>query len=144
MSTELTELWRPLVWDLFDLRDEMNRALSAFFDGWREEWPRMNAWVSDDEVVLDVELPGVDPKAVDISLVKQVLTISGRRDPESAAEGETVHRQERHHGPFSRSVTLPYRPDAAKVSATYKNGILRITVPRLEADKPRRIAIQSG
>jgi HSP20 family protein len=103
----------------------------------------MNVWSSNEGLILDVELPGIDPKAIDISVEGNELTLSGKINVTAPAEGETYHRQERTGGEFSRTLQLPYRADAENVKAGYKNGILRVTVPRAEDDKPKKIMIES-
>ncbi len=107
-------------------------------------YPAVNVWHSDEEIVVDAELPGVDPQKVDVSLSDTELTISGERPTERVEAEAVYHRRERPYGKFARSITLPYRGEAGKVTATYKNGILRVVVPRAEADKPRRIMIEAA
>ena len=134
-------------WSLLDDMLDLQQGLNRFFDDRRQTStsavPPVNVWQADEAVVVDVELPGADPKTVDITLKDQVLTLRGQRSTEEFREGETVHRRERATGEFMRRLSLPYRGDLNKVTAVYSNGILRITVPRAEADKPRKIAIQA-
>jgi len=108
------------------------------------EYPPVNAWLSDDNLIIDAELPGVDAKQVQIALEDGTLKLSGSRAAEELKAGETYHRQERPHGKFARTFRLPFNAEGDKVSASYKNGILRITVPRAESDKPRKIAISAA
>jgi len=103
--------------------------------------PALNAWLSDEDVVIDVELPGFDPKDVNISVVGDELTLSGKRDGEKPEEGGAYYTREIARGSFSRSLRLPFRVEADKVTANYKNGILRVALPRAEADKAKKIAI---
>lgn len=135
---------RTLWDDMLDLQDGLNR----FFDLRRAApyaaYPPVNIWHSENELVIDAELPGVDPEKVDISLEDQQLTIRGTRPADEMKSGEAYLRRERQDGAFVRTVTLPYRGEPDRVKATYRNGILRITVPRAEADKPRKIAIQAA
>jgi HSP20 family protein len=125
------------------LQREMNRVFSGIEPPLNQEDPLVNAWVGEQDVVIIAELPGVDPAKVDISVVGDTLTISGSRDAVPLKEGESYHRQERSYGRFSRSLQLPFHVEAGRVEAKYERGILRITLPRAEADKPRKIAVKS-
>jgi HSP20 family protein len=88
-------------------------------------------------------LPGIDPNAIDISVVGKTLTLRGSRKPEEFKENESYHRRERWHGQFTKTIELPFDIDSGKVDAQYRKGILRITLPRAEADKPRKISVKS-
>ena len=90
-----------------------------------------------------VELPGVDPKSVDLSVVGHVLTLQGERTEEPGVKAEEYHRRERATGKFARSVRLPFEVESDKVHARFENGVLRVTLPRKESTKPRRIAINA-
>ena len=124
------------------MQGEMNRVFSGMGQSLNPEVPPVNAWVGEADVIVAAELPGVDPGKVDISVVGDTLTISGSREAESAERGESYHRQERDFGRFSRTIQLPFHVEAGKVEAKYARGILRITLPRAEADKPRKIAVK--
>ena len=121
---------------------EMNRIFSGLGQPLTQEVPPVNVWVGESDTVVTAELPGVDPGGVDISVVGDALNISGFREAETLKEGESYHRQERNHGRFSRSLQLPFHVEAGKVEAKYDRGILRITLPRAEADKPRKISVK--
>lgn len=129
---------------------DVHNALDSFFErgngnGMEGVYtPLLNAFGSSDEITLEVELPGVDPKDAEISVVDDVLALKAKRIVPEVGENQTWHRQERPAGEFARTVKLPYKADAGKVSATFKNGILKITVPRSEAEKPKRIEIKAG
>ncbi|MEM7230689.1 MAG: Hsp20/alpha crystallin family protein [Planctomycetota bacterium] len=104
----------------------------------------LNAWVGKDDAKLSLEAPGVDPASIDVSIEADVLTIRGSRPLEELAEGETRHRHERFHGDFERSVRLPFRVDPSKVEAAYERGLLEVTLPRAESDKPRKIQVSAA
>jgi HSP20 family protein len=125
------------------LQREMNRVFSGVGQNLSQEVPPINAWIGEGDVILAAELPGVDPTKVDISVVGDTLTISGSSEVETLQEGESYHRQERNRGGFSRTIQLPFHVEAGKVEAKYEKGILRITLPRAEADKPRKISVKS-
>jgi len=124
------------------LQREMNRVFSGLEQPLNPEVPPLNAWVGESDVVVSAELPGVDPGKVDVSVVGDTLTISGAREAAALKEGESYHRQERSHGRFTRSLQLPFHVEAGKVEAKYDKGILRVTLPRAEADKPKKIAVK--
>ncbi len=107
------------------------------------QFPPVNVWSGEQKAVVTAEVPGVKAEDLDVSVEDGQLTIRCSREPEGTREGEQYLRQERWHGGFSRSVSLPFRIDQDKVSATYKDGILRVELPRAEEAKPSRIRIQS-
>jgi HSP20 family protein len=128
--------------ELQRMQGEMNRVFSGIGQSLNREAPPLNAWVGESDAIVAAELPGVDPGNVDISVVGDTLTISGSRDAAPLKEGESYHRQERDYGRFSRTIQLPFHVEATKVEAKYARGILTITMPRAEADKPRKIAVK--
>lgn len=125
--------------DLLDIENAMGRAVGG---GRSSRFPALNAWVTESGVVVDAEVPGVDAGSIDVSVVKDELTLSGQRAADDVGDG-VYHRRERGYGKFSRTVQLPFRVQADKVVATYRNGVLRVELPRAEADKPKRITIQA-
>jgi HSP20 family protein len=125
------------------LRQEMDRVFSDYGQTAAPEVPPVNAWIGEADAVVTAELPGMDPGAIEISVVGDTLTLSGLREAASLKEGETYHRQERGFGRFSRSLQLPFHVDADKVDATYEKGILAITLPRSEAEKPKKISVKN-
>ncbi len=131
------------------LRDEMNSlfelpALGNFarqtqlFSGWT---PALDLYQNNDNVVALVELPGMRKEDIDISLHDGMLTIAGERQTSSGDDREKAERTERFAGKFRRSVSLPTRVDAGKVSATYKDGILTVTLPKAEEAKPKKVEV---
>ncbi len=129
----------PLV-DLYSLQREMNRLFSGYSEA-ADRFPALNLWSKEDEAVVAAELPGVDPKDVDLSVIGQSLTIQGERKAEPGVDDSAYHRQERVTGSFARTVRLPFEVESDQVKARYENGVLRVTLPRKESTKPRRIAI---
>jgi HSP20 family protein len=137
--------------ELSRLRDEMDRVF--------EEWPRFlgrrvgeeglrGAWMpamdireSKDAIEVMAELPGIDAKDVDVSVQENMLTIRGERRREEVKEDETVHRTEREYGVFERSFSLPRSADPEKIAASYKDGVLSLTVPKREEAKAKAIKI---
>jgi len=123
---------------LFDLPTTGNLARQAqLFSGWT---PALDLYQNNDNVVAVVELPGMRKEDIDVSLNDGMLTIAGERQS-STGEGENAERTERFSGKFRRSVTLPTRVDASKVSASYKDGILTVTLPKSEEAKPKKVEV---
>jgi HSP20 family protein len=110
---------------------------SQLFTGWS---PALDLYESGDHFVAVVELPGMRKEDIDISLHDGTLTIIGERKHESN-NGETAQRTERYVGTFRRSIALPTRVDASKVSATYQDGILKVTLPKADEAKPKQIQV---
>ena len=132
-----------------NLRDEVNSFFeipfwSSFgragqlFTGWS---PALDLYESGDDVVAVVELPGMRKEDIDISLHDGTLTISGERKRESSSNSDEAERTERYIGTFRRTIALPTRVDANKVSATYRDGILTVTLPKAEEVKPKQIQV---
>jgi HSP20 family protein len=131
-----------------NLRDDLNSFLelpfwSGFgragqlFTGWS---PALDLYQSNDNMIAVVELPGMRKEDIEISLHDGTLTISGERKRESSG-GEKAERTERYIGTFRRSIALPTRVDANKVSASYRDGILTVTLPKAEEVKPKQIQV---
>lgn len=138
----------PSVWrDLDHLQREMNRL---FEDSYRTRsriapaYPALNVWTSGDGLNVTAEVPGVRPEDLDISVVGETLTLSGVRKPDDLNESARYHRQERGYGNFTRSIQLPFPVDVSKVEAAFHNGVLTVSLPRAEEDKPRKIAVKSA
>jgi HSP20 family protein len=107
------------------------------------DFPAANIWVSGDQAIISTEIPGLDAEALEVSVVNNLLTLRGSRQPEEAHEDETYHRQERWCGKFAKTIELPFAVEPGKVEARFTKGVLYITLPRAEADKPRKIAIRA-
>lgn len=141
--------------DLFADFDGLQRQLDQVFGlrNWpssiraanRGAFPALNLGSTEAAVEIYAFAPGLDPEKIDISVDKGVLTVSGERADETgpAAEGRDVYARERFAGTFRRVVSLPEDVDAAKVEATYRDGILKIVVPKREASRPKRIEIKA-
>src|SRR5205814_10029514 len=132
-----------------NLRDDLNSFFelpfwSSFgrggqlFTGWS---PALDLYQNNDNVVAVIELPGMRKEEIEISLHDGMLTISGERKRESSSNGDNAERTERYIGAFRRSIALPTRVDANKVSATYRDGILTVTLPKAEEVKPTQIQV---
>ena len=106
-------------------------------------FPAFNVWSNDDGAVLSSELPGVKMEDLDITVSGKEITIKGTRK-EGDSQDARYLRRERPAGEFSRSFELPYQIDSGKVEAKLTNGVLHISLPRAENDKPRKIAVSVG
>jgi HSP20 family protein len=95
-----------------------------------------------DNFVVKAEVPGIDAKHIDISFTGDVLTIRGEKSQEKEEKEEDYHLVERSYGSFSRSVRLPAEVESTKIKASYKNGILRITLPKSEKAKAKEVKIK--
>ncbi|EPR35667.1 heat shock protein Hsp20 [Alkalidesulfovibrio alkalitolerans DSM 16529] len=106
-------------------------------------YPAVNVAEDDKRVTVTAELPGVDPKEIEVTLERGVLTIRGEKKFEDEEKKDNYHRIERSYGSFSRSVSLPRPVKEDEVKASYKDGVLTIEMPLAEEAKARKIAIQS-
>jgi HSP20 family protein len=104
--------------------------------------PMAEVYETDDKFVVRVELPGVNPDDVDISIVGDSLVVKGERKTPEGVDAEQYHKCERCYGKFYRRITLPADADANKVEAAYGNGILEVNVAKSKAAKPTKIKIQ--
>ncbi len=126
------------------IREEMNRLFNGVSRPTAEFFPAMNVWTNQEEAIITAELPGYQIKDLQLTISKDELHLKGSRKPEELQEGMQLHRQERSYGEFERSVRLPFLVDVDKVTARLENGILKLTLPRAEADKPKKISIQTS
>ena len=124
--------------------DRLNRMFSDLYNESfsRSLVPAVDIYESDDhELVIKVELPDMKREDIHLTFENGVLTIKGERKFSDEVRRESYHRLERHHGTFSRSFTLPNTVDAARISASYKEGVLTIRLPQREEAKPKQIAV---
>ena len=134
------------------LRREMDRLFEDFFGPRRGlpvplegEWaPPLDVAETADQVVVKAELPGMDPKDINITMTGDLLTIKGEKKSEREETKESYHLVERSYGSFARTVTLPAAVDADKIDAKYEKGVLTITCPKKEVVKPKAIEIKSA
>jgi HSP20 family protein len=130
--------------ELGDMQGRFNRLVGSRGDGRCGCHPRMDVWGDEDKIVVDLEVPGVEPKDVEISVEDSDLTIAGELVEPEREEKSSVYRRERDVGKFSRAIRLPFPVDPDRVMATCRNGLLRVTAPRAEASKPHRIKINAA
>jgi HSP20 family protein len=141
-----------LIREMDHLRQEMDELFrgagigpqleAAFLPGvGTRRFPRLNVREDADHYYLQALLPGVDASQIDMSVVGNTLTLAGERQEAPENQGKTWHRRERGAGSFLRTIELPMEIDTAKVSAEYSHGVLQVTLPKAEAAKPKRIAV---
>src|ERR1043165_8844123 len=135
--------------DLRSLQEEVNRLftgnMTRTFDEEgiaRGSWsPSVDIFENKDHIVLEAELPGMKREDFDLSVENNVITLRGERHFEKKDETDNYHRVERAYGSFTRSFTLPNTVTAEGATAEYTNGVLRVTLPKREETKARRIEI---
>ena len=104
--------------------------------------PPVDIFERQDHLVIRAEVPGVEMEDMDIRIENGVLTLHGERKQGTEVEEQNAYRMERIYGMFTRSFSLPTTVDAAKVTATYKDGVLEVTVPKIETAKPKKVEIK--
>lgn len=140
--------WEPFR-EMARMQDELNRLFDDRLwrrRGQEEELgvgflPPVDVYEDQEALTLTTELPGIEPKAVDVRVEDGVLTIKGERKMEKEDKKENYLRVERSYGTFTRSFTLPNTVDPDKVKAEFKNGLLRVAIPKREESKPRSIKV---
>ena len=120
------------------------RAPSSIRAAQRGAFPAINMGVTPEAVEIYAFAPGIDPARLEVCVDKGVLSLAGERRAEAASDDKaSVHAQERFEGAFRRVVSLPDDADPARVEATYRDGVLKIVIPKREASKPRRIEVKA-
>ena len=137
-------------WDPFRELNRLGRT-GAFLDkDWEKTmsttaWnPSVDIFENDNDVVVKAELPGMDPKDIDVRLENNVLMLKGERRFEKETKEENYHRIEREYGTFTRSFAMPAAINGDKVTAEYKDGVLKIVLPKKEEIKPKPIKIAAA
>jgi HSP20 family protein len=142
--------------DLFNEFDTLQRQVEQLFGGgrWpssiraaqRGAFPAINMGNTAEAVEIYAFAPGIDPAKLEVSIDKGLLSVAGERGTGLPEESDkvSVFAAERFSGPFKRVVSLPDDVDGARVEASYRDGVLRIVVPRKESSRPRRIEIKQS
>ena len=145
--------WEPFR-DLVNLQDRMNRLFGETYRGATrtgddDDWalggswaPAVDIYEKDGNIVLTAELAGVEAKDVDIRVENNVLTLKGERNFDKELQKDNFHRVERAYGSFTRSFTLPNVVNNEKIKADFKDGVLKLTLPKREEAKPKQIQVQ--
>jgi HSP20 family protein len=142
----------PTFDDFYRLRDELDRLFDSGMQQAnirsvpRGTFPAINVREEKDHVIVDTFLPGIDPKKVDVTIERNILTIKGERaaveEECSGAKPDLFHRRERFQGAFSRMVSLPDTIDQDKVNAQYRDGVLQVIVGMREETMPKHISVK--
>ncbi len=132
-------------WDPF--RDLMNlqrrfQPLLGSDDAYGAWAPAVDIFEKGDNLVIRAEIPGVDKDDIEVRVENNTLVLSGERRQDKDLEENNVYRLERTYGTFLRSFRLPKTVDASRISAEYRNGVLEITLPKVEEARPRKIDIK--
>jgi HSP20 family protein len=150
---KLARFQRPETWnwsafdELTNIRDEINRLFESPYENGNSDvlntWaPALDVYEDNENVIVRAELPGMKKEDIDISLHDNVITVSGERKNEKKYDGAKTSREERFFGRFTRSISLPKQVNGGGVKASYKDGLLTVTLPKAEEAKPRQIQIQ--
>jgi HSP20 family protein len=135
-------------WDPFremtQVQNQVNRLMDQVWNGRQESWlPAVDVFDTREAVVLKAELAGMDPDDIQIEVEDNVLTIKGERKFEEQVDDERYYRVERRFGSFQRSLALPQGVKADEIAAAYEDGILTLTVPKADEQKPKRIEVKA-
>jgi len=136
--------------ELDDLRRDMDRLFTRltrdFFPStFEQDWlPALDLADTGENLIAEIEVPGMDPKDINITVTGEVLTISGERKRPEGDKDHTYHLEERSYGKFSRSIRLPAGVDPDQVEAAYKDGILRVSLRKAEHARSKRIEVQAA
>lgn len=144
--------WKPAsdLWDPFsnleDIREEMNRIFDTSLRRRGSSWdvaftPAMDVVEEKDNFLVKVDLPGMTKDDVSVTIHDSYLTIKGERRHEVEKKDANFYHRERVAGQFTRTLELPTRVDAGKVSATFRDGVLHVTLPKTEEAKPKEIKV---
>jgi HSP20 family protein len=149
-----------LTGDMISLRSAMDRLFNESFvpgqvrsfwadqaNGTGRTLLPLDVYATEDAVVVLAAVPGMDPEDIQITIDKNTLTLSGEMANVADAEvtkGATWYMHELSHGSFERSLTLPTTLDASRADATFENGMLRLTLPKAESEKPKQIKVKVG
>jgi len=141
--------WNPMR-DLFSVRHRMNRLMDDFFlpgQALRQEnslwdWnPSVDIYDENDSIVLKAELPGVDKDNIEVDVKDSILTLKGERTLDNEVKEDNYYRRERSFGKFERSFTLPVHVDPDAIKAEYKDGLLKVEIPKPIENKPKQITV---
>ncbi len=144
--------WSPLK-ELEEMRKDMDRLFEDFFApvSRRRRWlktdvgvvvPNIEMYDRKDEIVLKAEIPGVSKEDIDLTITKDSITLKGEVKKEEEIKEEDYYACERSYGSFTRSIALPVEVNSEKAKASFKNGVLEITLPKKEEAKPKEIKIE--
>jgi HSP20 family protein len=133
------------------MQNQLNRLLSSLAPAQEEsmsDWaPEVDIYEDEKGIQVRADIPGIDPKDVKVNVENGMLTVSGERTQEKEEKKENYHRMERSYGSFCRTFSLPDYADADKIEASYKNGVLHVSVPKkagVESKQGKQIEVRAG
>ena len=141
--------WNPFG-EINTFNDRMDRFFREDFfpsEKMAKEWnmvnwkPAVDIYEDDNAIVIKAELPGVDKKDIEVEVKDRVLTLKGERNYEDEVKEDNYYRKERAYGKFSRAFTLPAGMEPERIDADFKDGVLKITVPKPEEKKSKKISV---
>ncbi len=138
--------WEPFD-EMMSIRESMERLFDEFFtrrprmSGPLVWQPALEVFETDHEVVVKAELPGIDPKSVDVSVTVEGLTIKGEAKAEHEEKGRNYYRRELRYGAFARTIALPNEVKSDETKATFKQGILEVRIPKAERVRPKSVKV---
>jgi HSP20 family protein len=150
--------WDPFR-DLMSIQNDLSRLFDrtlsgegqgsgrelATGSGMAGSWaPALDVYETEDRIELRLDLPGIDPEDVELTVEDSTLTVSGTREFRREDSEENYRRVERRFGSFTRSLALPATADAERIQASFDKGVLEVRIPKPEQRKPRRVAISVG
>lgn len=146
MAEKYLSRWGPFR-DMLTLRDDMDRLFKSFFSQAPEEregfWaPIVDIEEDNENIMVHAELPGMKKDDIRVSVHGNTLSISGERKHEVETKDKTLHRIERSYGKFVRTISLPTDVKADRIKATYKDGVLTVSLPKPESAKPKQIDVE--
>lgn len=133
---------------LFSLREDFDEMFRNFFTGFTSPtlgkgvFPVMDVTETPEQFIIEAEVPGIQKENLKLSIKKDELVIEGEKKEEDKKEGESFLRIERSYGSFRRSIRLPSEIAQSKVKAKYENGVLKISLPKTEKEKPKEIEVK--
>jgi len=138
--------WSPFK-EIMDVRDDFDRLVDRIFNRDFDLWeggrvPAIDVYEEGDNIIVKAEVPGVKKEDISVSLNGDILTISGKSQEEKEVKKENFYRKEIRSGTFSRSITLPAQIDKDKVKASYKDGVLHLTLPKSPEEKKKEVKIK--
>lgn len=141
--------WSPTR-DLLGLRHNMNSLFDDFFyptrkssgdEGFGSWNPAVDIYEESDSLVVKAEIPGVDKEGITVDVKDRILTIKGERNKDNEVKEDKYYRREQTYGRFERAFALPAAVDPESIKAEYKDGVLKVTVPKPEQSKPKQITV---
>jgi HSP20 family protein len=139
------------VFPIFSLRNGIDKLFEDFFNGETalapfqtngKLLPSIDVKESDESITVDAEMPGLKQEEIKVSVEEGVLSISAERKQEKDEKTKSVHRVERYYGQMERRLALPASVEEGKVEASYKDGVLHVTLPKKASSKPKSVTVK--